>query len=61
MDGKTIIKLLKKEGWVCASSKGSHFKMRKDGKMAIVPVHGKKDLPEGTLKSIEKTTGVKLK
>jgi predicted RNA binding protein YcfA (HicA-like mRNA interferase family) len=34
--------------------------MKKDGKVAIVPVHGNKDLPRGTLKSIEKQTGEKI-
>ena len=40
---------------------GSHLKLSKDEKKVIVPVHGTKDIPIGTLKSIEKQSGVKLR
>lgn len=60
--GKTVIKKLKDEGWQHVSTHGSHHKMKKEGQLPIVvPVHGKKDLKPGTLKSIERATGVKLK
>ena len=62
MDGKTVIKILKKDGWQHVSTHGSHHKMKKSGHPPIVvPVHSKKDLKPGTLRSIEKATGVKLK
>lgn len=62
MDGKTVIKILKKAGWLHVGTQGSHHKMKKNGfAPIIVPVHGKKDLKLGTLSSIEKATGVKLK
>lgn len=62
MDGKTVVKVLKKAGWEHISTHGSHHKMKKSGHLSIVvPVHGKKDLKPGTLRSIEKATGIKLK
>ena len=62
MDGKTIIKILKDYGWEHISTQGSHHKMKKPGMPPIVvPVHGKKDLKPGTLRNIERVTGIKLK
>jgi predicted RNA binding protein YcfA (HicA-like mRNA interferase family) len=60
ISGKNVIRILAAKGWVFISHNGSHVKMKKDGKVAIVPVHGNKDLPRGTLKSIEKQTGEKI-
>jgi len=60
MRAREIIKKLKENGWSQESQKGSHVKMKKAGKMAIVPHHGGKDVPKGTVKAIEKQTGVKL-
>jgi predicted RNA binding protein YcfA (HicA-like mRNA interferase family) len=62
VDGKAVIKILKKAGWVHASTQGSHHKMKKEGFLPIVvPVHGKKDLKPGTLRNIERVTRIKLK
>ncbi len=62
MDGKTVIKILQRAGWQHVSTQGSHHKMKKLGSLPIVvPVHGKKDLKPGTLRCIERVTGVKLK
>ena len=62
MNGKKVIKILQKNGWEHISTHGSHHKMKKPGfPPIIVPVHGKKDLRPGTLKSIERSTKVKLK
>jgi len=60
ISGKAVVKKLKKAGWIEISQSGSHVKLRKGGAMTIVPVHGNQDLPTGTLKGIEKQTGVKL-
>ncbi|MCJ8278205.1 MAG: type II toxin-antitoxin system HicA family toxin [Bdellovibrionales bacterium] len=60
ISGKKIIKLLKKAGWVVVSQTGSHVKLKNGSEVTIVPVHGNKDLPKGTIKSIEKQTGEKL-
>jgi predicted RNA binding protein YcfA (HicA-like mRNA interferase family) len=61
VNGKEVIAILKKHGWKHTSTRGSHFKMEKEGFRAVpVPVHGAKDLGIGLLKAIEKQTGVKL-
>ena len=61
MNGKEVITILKRHGWKHTSTRGSHYKMEKEGLRAVpVPVHGTKDLGVGLLKTIEKQTGVKL-
>jgi predicted RNA binding protein YcfA (HicA-like mRNA interferase family) len=56
-----VIRLLKAAGWVHVRTKGSHQHFKHPGTRGIVTVpHPKKDLPTGTLKSIEKQSGVKL-
>jgi predicted RNA binding protein YcfA (HicA-like mRNA interferase family) len=61
VNGKEVITLLKKQGWEHTSTRGSHYKMEKEGFRSVpVPVHGTKDLGVGLLKAIEKQTGVKL-
>lgn len=56
------MKQLKQVGWEHVSTQGSHCKLKKSGfPPIVVPVHGKKDLKPGTLRNIERVTGVKLK
>jgi predicted RNA binding protein YcfA (HicA-like mRNA interferase family) len=54
MNSKEVVKHLMKDGFELVSQKGSHKKFRKDKLTVIVPDHGKKDLPAGTLNSIKK-------
>ena len=61
MNGKEVMATLKKHGWKHTSTRGSHYKMEKEGLRAVpIPIHGTKDLGIGLLKAIEKQTGVKL-
>jgi mRNA interferase HicA len=61
MNAKQVLKILKQSGFELKSQKGSHKKLIKDEKMVIVPDHGgSKDIPKGTLKNIERQSGVKL-
>ncbi len=60
MNSKEIIKVLLKNGFMKKSQNGSHQKLTKDERTVIVPIHGKDEIPKGTLKSIEKQSGVKL-
>ncbi|MBA2652308.1 MAG: type II toxin-antitoxin system HicA family toxin [Tatlockia sp.] len=61
MNGKEVIAILKKNGWQHKSTRGSHYKMEKEGFCSVpVPVHGTRDLGIGLLKAIEKQTGVKM-
>jgi len=59
MTGKEIVKLLIKNGWEIDRVKGSHHIMKKKDKTITVPVHGKKDIPIGTLNDILKEAGLK--
>ena len=61
MNGKEVIKKLKANGWFVKRIRGSHHMMSDGSKAEHVAVHRGKDIPIGTLKSIEKLTGVKLK
>jgi len=60
MNAKEIIKKLEKAGFYRKSQKGSHIKMTNNEAIVTVPFHGAKDVPIGTVKSIEKSTGIKL-
>jgi predicted RNA binding protein YcfA (HicA-like mRNA interferase family) len=54
-----VVSVLRKHKFKLAGQKGSHQKWRHpDGRMVIVPVHGSKSIPIGTLKSI--VEGAKL-
>ena len=62
MDSGTVISRIEAEGWCCVAQKGSHVQFKhptKPGKTTVP--HPKKDLPIGTLKSIERQTGVRLR
>ena len=61
MDSKEVLKILKANGFEKVSQKGSHLKLTNGERITIVPIHGSKDIPVGTLKSIEKQSGVKLR
>lgn len=61
MDGKSVIKILRSHGFKCIRISGSHHIMSDGkGRPFPVPIHGKRDLRIGTLKNIEKISGVKL-
>lgn len=49
---KFVTDLLKKNGFVFKSQKGSHIKYEKDGKIVIVPNHGSKGIEKGTYHNI---------
>jgi predicted RNA binding protein YcfA (HicA-like mRNA interferase family) len=60
MTGKQVVKILQNHGWVI-DRKTRHIILKKDAKTVPIPMHGNKDLPIGTLRSIERITGVKLR
>ena len=60
MKAKEIVKKLKEAGFLEVSQRGSHLKMCKGEKITIVPIHPGRDIPIGTVKNIEKQSGVKL-
>lgn len=58
---REVMARLEKAGWRKIRQRGSHVQMKKDGVAAIVTVpHPKKDLKRGTLRSIERASGVQL-
>lgn len=60
MNGKQIIKLLLAHGFAELRISGSHHILGNGQRKVTVPVHGAGDVKVGTLKSIEKQSGVKL-
>ncbi len=53
-----IISALKRGGFVEVRGKGSHVKMKKGGRIAVVPDHGGRDVPRGTSRSIVGQAGL---
>lgn len=61
MNGKQIIKTLEQSGFRVIRVSGRHHILFNGERKVTVPVHGATDVKIGTLKSIEKQAGVKLK
>ena len=62
MDSRTIIAALLADGWKQVSQKGSHCQFKHSTKPGRVTVpHPERDIPVGTLRSIEKQAGLKLR
>jgi predicted RNA binding protein YcfA (HicA-like mRNA interferase family) len=61
MDSREVIRRLGESGWRLARIKGSHHHFKYPARPGIVTVkHPARDFPIGTLKSIERQSGVKL-
>ena len=62
LTAKQATKQLKAAGFVEASQSGSHLKLfnPESRRTVIVPIHSSKVIPIGTLKSIEKQSGIKF-
>jgi predicted RNA binding protein YcfA (HicA-like mRNA interferase family) len=61
LDSRDVIRELKRDGWFQVKQVGSHKQFKHPTKKGRVTVpHPKRDIPIGTLKSIEKQAGVKL-
>ena len=62
MNSRTIISKIEAAGWFHVSTKGDHWQFKHSTLPGRVTVpHPKRDLPIGTLKSIAKQSGVKLR
>ena len=62
MDSRTVIRKLEEAGWKLVRTRGSHHHFRHPERPGTVTVpHPRKDLPPGTLRSIERQSGVKLR
>lgn len=56
ISGRKLCQVIEKIGWKLVRVKGSHHIYTKENvsKIVVVPVHGNRDLPTGTLKGILK-------
>ncbi len=54
VSGKTLCKIVEQHGWILKRVNGSHHIYTQSGSTAIIviPVHGNRDLPIGTLKAL---------
>jgi predicted RNA binding protein YcfA (HicA-like mRNA interferase family) len=62
MDSDAVIKAMKSDGWCEVGHKGSHKHFKhpsKPGKATVV--HPTKDIPPGTLRNIERQTGLSFR
>ena len=61
MKSAEVLRRLRNDGWRVVRVSGSHRQLRHDTRKGTVTVpHPKRDLPVGTLKSIEKQSGVSM-
>ncbi|MFD2206625.1 type II toxin-antitoxin system HicA family toxin [Kiloniella antarctica] len=62
MRSRDVIKKIEAGGWYLVATKGSHHQFKHPTLPGRVTIpHPKKELATGTLKSIEKQSGVKLR
>jgi predicted RNA binding protein YcfA (HicA-like mRNA interferase family) len=62
MNSREIIAALIKAGWEKAGQKGSHVQFKHPDQPGRVTVpHPSRDIPFGTLRSIERQSGLKLR
>jgi predicted RNA binding protein YcfA (HicA-like mRNA interferase family) len=62
MNSREIISALRADGWQQVAQKGSHVQFKHKTKPGRVTVpHPKRDIPLGTLRSIEKQADLKLR
>jgi len=56
---REVVRVLRRHGFRLVGQRGSHQKWRHpNGRQVIVPVHGNKPIPIGTLKSIIEGSGL---
>ncbi|WP_206455201.1 type II toxin-antitoxin system HicA family toxin [Aurantimonas marina] len=62
MDSRRVLARLLADGWVEVRQRGSHLQLKHPEKPGRVTLpHPKRDLPVGTLRSIEKQAGIDLR
>jgi len=62
MNSREIIRAIERDGWRQTRVTGSHHHFEHPTKPGIVTVpHPQRDIPIGTLRSIERQSGVKLR
>jgi predicted RNA binding protein YcfA (HicA-like mRNA interferase family) len=62
MNSNDVLRIVKADGWRKVAQKGSHIQLKHSTKLGrVTVVHPRKDIPIGTLRSIEKQAQVKLR
>ena len=62
MRSREVLKALKAAGFVVIDQQGSHVQLKQPGRAGRVTVpHPKPELPIGTIRSIERQSGIKLR
>ena len=62
MTSREVLKKLKAAGFAVVDQKGSHVQLKQRGRPGRVTVpHPKPELPIGTIQSIERQSGIKLR
>jgi len=62
MESRTVVRLLEQAGWRLVRVTGSHHQFRHPDRPGTITVaHPVKDNPPGTLRSIERQSGVTLR
>ena len=62
MNSKAVLRKLAEDGWVLQRVTGSHHQFRHATKSGVVTVpHPKRELPVGTVRSIERQAGLRLR
>jgi predicted RNA binding protein YcfA (HicA-like mRNA interferase family) len=62
VNSREILRKLREDGWYEVAQAGSHKQFKHGTKPGRVTVpHPKKEIPVGTIKSIEKQAGLKLR
>jgi predicted RNA binding protein YcfA (HicA-like mRNA interferase family) len=62
MNSRDVIRALEQDGWKHVRTRGSHWQFRHPDKPGLVTIpHPRRDLAIGTLRSIEKQSGLKLR
>ncbi len=58
VSGRRLVKVLEADGWVVARQRGSHVRLRKDGRRLalVVPLH--RELKKGTVAGILRDAGL---
>jgi len=60
VSGREVIRSLQRGGYILTHVRGSHHYLRKPGAsgLVVVPIHGARDLPSGTIRSILRQAGL---
>jgi predicted RNA binding protein YcfA (HicA-like mRNA interferase family) len=62
MNSREVIRILERDGWRHVTTRGDHWQFKHPTKPGRVTVpHPRKDIPRGTVRSIEKQAGITVR